>query len=652
MRIQFVIICGVLGIFLGKAQELQYQKFNWDSSTKQLLKKAKGIKEKTLLHDKVEVQFVYEEGGELVEYMLMHRAMVLCTDEEIESNNKLYLPRKEEAELLLTKARVIQPKGRVIELDGSKVLTAKDEESGQQYSYFAFEGVEKGSIVEYYYVKKSRPRLNGSRIWLAESNPKQEMRFDLYSPVHLEFALKTYHSDIIFEKDTIGEKTAHWKLRAYDIPSFEDEPQAPYLAMRPQLLYKLHNNNYNGVDDISGYNEVAQNLYAFYYREVSEALSQKLDAILDRSGARQAQGEDRIRAIDQELKTNFLTHEQGAISLEKVLETKAANSRGMVRLYVALLTKLGMEHQIVLTSDRRNMVLDKNFEAHNFLNDFLLYFPSYHSYLSPDDADTRYGYPPAYLTDCNGLYIEEVAIGSYRSAVAHVKHIDAVPASKSKDNMQMRIQFDAEDLGINTISYTREWSGYYAMYYQPYLHMSSEEEREELLDYIAKNVQEEAEVIRSEMLYTTVGDVGKNPLIFKLELETEALTEKAGNNYLFKLGELIGEQQQMYQEKERKLPYESEFERMYERKIVLEIPKGYTIANVEDIRIKREHRIGGKRVFSFVSDYRLQGNTLEIDADEFYAQNKIALKDFQAYRKVINAAADFNKVVLVLQPKK
>ena len=54
----------------------------------------------------------------------------------------------------------------------------------------------------------------------------------------------------------------------------------------------------------------------------------------------------------------------------------------------------------------------------------------------------------------------------------------------------------------------------------------------------------------------------------------------------------------------------------------------------------------------FVSSYKLTGNTLDVEVLETYRNIKYLPSEFEVFKKVINAAADFNKVVLVLEKKK
>ena len=121
---------------------------------------------------------------------------------------------------------------------------------------------------------------------------------------------------------------------------------------------------------------------------------------------------------------------------------------------------------------------------------------------------------------------------------------------------------------------------------------------------------------------------------------------------LFKIGELIGSQVQMYQEKPRQLPAEMEYPHVLYRKIRFEIPAGYTAKNLADLNIDIQQTSEAVVTMGFVSSYKLTGNTLDVEVLETYRNIKYLPSEFEVFKKVINAAADFNKVVLVLKKKK
>ena len=88
---------------------------------------------------------------------------------------------------------MITKSGKIVVLDDSDIHTASDEETGKQYKYFAFEGVEKGSTIEYYYVVKKYPQYKGIRITLQNTFDSKNIEFDLYSPKNLIFNFKSYN---------------------------------------------------------------------------------------------------------------------------------------------------------------------------------------------------------------------------------------------------------------------------------------------------------------------------------------------------------------------------------------------------------------------------------------------------------------------------
>ena len=104
--------------------------------------------------EKITTEFFFTEDSQFVEFYLEHKTYYLNSDEAIEDYNKIYLPYDSDSELLVNKARVITPSGKVIDLDDSKILTATNDETKRTYKYFAFEGIEKGSFIEFMYVVK------------------------------------------------------------------------------------------------------------------------------------------------------------------------------------------------------------------------------------------------------------------------------------------------------------------------------------------------------------------------------------------------------------------------------------------------------------------------------------------------------------------
>jgi hypothetical protein len=120
---------------------------------------------------------------------------------------------------------------------------------------------------------------------------------------------------------------------------------------------------------------------------------------------------------------------------------------------------------------------------------------------------------------------------------------------------------------------------------------------------------------------------------------------------LLKVGDIIGPQVEMYQEKPRVFPIEIIYPHVLYRDITVEIPEGYVAKNLESLNIQQSYPASGEPTMFFRSGYELKGNQLKITIREEYRVADYPIDQFQPFIKVINAAADFNKAVILLEKK-
>ena len=94
----------------------------------------------------------------------------------------------------------------------------------------------------------------------------------------------------------------------------------------------------------------------------------------------------------------------------------------------------------------------------------------------------------------------------------------------------------------------------------------------------------------------------------------EDLIKKAGNNYTFDIGKLIGQQVNL-EEKElkRKQNVYFSFPRSFEEEITVTIPEGYTVAGLDKLNKNIDNTAG-----SFISTATLSGNTLTVKTKKQY----------------------------------
>lgn len=653
MKNKLFLIASLLFIGMSiNAQETFYKSYSWDAKPDFSKFKIDTLESVISFKDKTVTEFAYE-GESFLEFYLQHKIIWLNADDKIEDYNKVYLPYNIASKLLINKARVVTKEGKVIELDESKIHTATDEETKRSYKYFAFEGLEKGSFIEYYYVEKRNPKYKGVRKTLQDDFVKYNTEFEVYSPKHLVFEFKSYNELGEVKRDTLVKDRLHWKLTVPNLAKLETEKMAANVAMKKYLIYKLDRNTANKVYDISSYGNVSKNVYSFLYKEFSKSELKLLKKFLKKTElAKEETDEGKIRKLENYIKSNFYISKQSSNELEDIatmLKENAASASGLMKLFIAATRLVNIKTEVVLTSDRFISKFDEDFEANYFLDEFLLYFPSVKKYTAIDKLEARLGYPPTRLSDNYGLFVKEVRLGEYKNGVGKVKYIKPNKASDNANNMLINVVFDDEDITNLKIKFNHLYAGYTARFIHPYISKGNPEKIDEMYDRMIKSVNEGLEIKSKKILNSDSELFGVKPLTLISETETSALVTKAGRKYLFKVGELIGPQSQMYQEKKRVLPIEMDYQRLYEREINITIPDGFTVKNLEDITIDNVIAVDGVNLYGFQSNYKLNGNQLKINIDEYYNSNKVPLSQYEDYRKIINSAADFNKIVLLLE---
>ena len=376
---EFFIIVLIQFVISVSAQEASYKTYTWDDNPDYKNLNLNADEEIIAFKDKACIEFYFEDE-DLVEYSLQHRLLWLNSDNMIENYNKIYLPYDSNSELLVNKARVITKDGKVLELDDSKILTARDEETNRTYKYFAFEGVQKGGFIEYYYVVKKYPSYKGVRLFMQSSYPMENVEFDLFAPNNLIFDFKSYNgiSDVV--QDTLSKDKLHWKLHINKVEKLDKEEQSAYNAFRKFLIYKLDRNTASNTRGISSYVNVTKNVYDFLYLDVSKKEMESINKLIAQSGLKKEKDDaSKIRALENYIKTNYYITDINSDEykeIQSVIENKTGNENGLIRIFIATLKSLGIDTEVVLTSDRFEIKFDKDFEANNFLNDYLLYFPS------------------------------------------------------------------------------------------------------------------------------------------------------------------------------------------------------------------------------------------------------------------------------------
>ena len=640
----------LLSFFLSASgQELFYKSYDWGKPDS--IPGNFQDKEKVTMFLKNVVEFAFQ-GDYFLEYDLEHKITYINSDEEVKQNNTIYLYYNQHSTIVSAKARVIKPNNEVIELDSTKMLDSYDEETGNKYKYFALEGLEKGSIVEVLHVIAKSPVYQGRRIYIQEEDSIANYEFDLFAPSNLFFEFNVINDTNTVQRDTLIAN--HWILKLQHIAGLEKEASAPFNTLLKQLVYKLNRNTANNTRDISSYGQASQNIYSNIYQHLdkkdTKALAKFIKSIpLDKN----ASLDDQIYWIENYVKNNINIADYSSDELKKIsaiIENKTASGYGLTKLLANIYKALDIDHQIVLTSDRSNIPFDPKFEAFNYLQDYLIYFPKTKKFMSPEKFEYRYGLPYYYNANNYGLFIKRISLGGMESGLGKIKFIPPAGYQQTHHDHFVTATIN-DDFSDVTLDVTTSSTGYFACPLQPYIDLISEDALKKLMDDGVKNYIPNSNINQWGYENVSRDVIGKEPFITKYNITNSDLINEAGDIYLFKVGLLIGPQQELYSEKTRRLPVYDNYKRTFDRELRIIIPEGYVVKNPGDLDIFAEYVVDGVQRLQFKSTHTYEGNEIKISIHEYYDQIEYSVDEYPFYRKVVNSASDFNKVILAIVKK-
>lgn len=597
----------------------------------------------------------YNDDNEFALIRLYHKRMYLNSTSALEQFNRMYLPSGEGSELLKFRARAITG-DKVIEIDEDDIQTGQlEDDPEQEYDYFAFEGLEVGSEVEFYYINQREIQTSGTSITFQGDYEILDFEFDLISPWNLIFKSKVYNlPDSIVYDTTITEEN-RWYLRT-SVPAMEEEPVTPATSLLGRVIFALDKNMYNGSKDITSYNYTAQNIVDYITRDLDRSEKKVIKKEAVKAAEYLSEEEPDLPLglrVEHYIKDNYSYYNSGfpdLRDLQFVEENKVFNSSGALLLYSKIFETLGLEFEVVYTTNRYELRFDGDFQTTNFLSEMLLYVVDEDLYIDPTESYYRNNAMNHNFTGNDALFISKTELGDEIVALTDIREIPFRPASYTVDTILVTVNL-GPDLLDNTIDVYRALTGYSANSFQGIFDLIDDEDaleefQESLLSYIdEEGTVENLEIFNGKPIY-----IGRKPLQAKGTLKDVRIIENAGEDILLNVGKLIGPQMEMYDEDSvRNYDIYNAYTRTYYREIEFEIPSGYRMVDPEKMKFDVHLNIDGEDQAIFVSDYVIDGNKVKLTIEEYYEGFSYPKSYFQEYLAVVNAAADFNKVSVLFE---
>ncbi len=592
----------------------------------------------------------------LQEENLHYKRIRLNNDAAVEMYNKVYISNAGGRKVTNLKARAINRDGKIINFDDSNKKEIENYENAGPYTIFALEGIEVGSEIEFTYTTLELSDNYYFSKTIQGSFPKREFHYEIISPKNLVFRTKSYNGLENLINDTSAIDLNRYVLDVKGVDKFKEEQYSLGVALRQKVEAKLYENTTSLKRNFYSWSEAATEYSKYIYApsNAKKVKSEKkeIKKFIKKNGFDKIKNlRDQVVAIEHFLKGNFVFVKSGGYYANDIIQAKKYSKFSALRFTALLLKSLDIEHQVVITSDRFSSKFDPEFETYNFLETFLLFIPKLDQFLDPANEFMRLGLVPSNYAYTKGLFLKTVEIGGVISAFPEIKYISGTSSDLTYDNQTIDITF-SEDLDKIKAHMKHELKGYVAAYLRPLMSYLEEEKKKEILEGRLKQIGSDAIITNIKTSNEKMqGYMLNKPYIFEGDAEVNSLLENAGNKILLKIGQIIGSQVEMYQDTARKYGVENAYNHSYKRIINLTIPVGYEISNINDLNMGVSYKEGGKNLMEFTSKYILKGNKLTIICDEFYNIIRLPVEKYDAFRTVINAAADFNKITLILKNK-
>lgn len=650
--------------------------------------------------------------GQLVQLERVQTAVRVQSAKGVERFNKIFLPQAHDDALLGFHAYLRSPEGQIRKAASIQdVLEVGASAEHDRFRQCAVQGMRIGDVLVYGYVRRKAVPFFG-RFSVQRNIPVQHVDLRLEWPAAaMDIACASYHglpeAKPGWSSGLIGNGQASRRSLRLECGPLEPAYKAryaPYEAFLQRLDWRLKALPLYGMDQQSlSWRGAAERMVealdlrgAGTNAEDSLAIAALLTELFGAEPLPQqtpgSPSRHSLFVLEQGLKERIGVLPNAAPSdgsLEAMLRQRQAGKAGMLRLFAACFRQLGWRFELVMGASEDAPDLDTAFAQWQALQEFYLFLPDLQQYLAPGQWAYRNGLlPPAWCA--RPALHAALAPGSQDATAfdADTAGLDASARSLEGDALrpmlwtleacrwdtvaELPLEGQYEDLDVDMVlvpasgktprhleaEVTRRFTGLRAAYIRPFLPLMDAEERAALFkELLALGMGKEAVYAASQSNGSAWDAFQGKAWRVDGRLRMHSLLAPAGERLRINIGACIGPQVALYQQRPRQFPIDADHPHGYRRFLKLAIPEGHRLLGIEDLNMDRVLRSPeGDTLMAFIS-YARMGQTpfgrqvLEVRVHEFYRNTRYPVRYDTAFRRVINAAADFNKRSVVLVPE-
>lgn len=641
MKKKFLLTKIILIVFVGSLFSQSYSSIEWDKE-----KSISYPSDNNLygIFNNHYVEYVKSEFSEEVSVYDTRHFKTKINKINNPSENEIIISKINNSEIVDVRSKIISEDTIVSYGFSEMKKMINDSESNENYDFYRIPNIKDGDIVEVMYTVKKEFNFNGNKI-IEESYPILSSKFILIEN-NFKSNIKIYNSNISSVKDTVFDGKKSKLVSFKNLNSTANEQYATPIANKIKISYQCYENK-DDVSQIEYWENLVQNVSELFFPKTINQKAKEILKEIKYGYVKIPWNETKIaNAIDEYIKINFTISDEDDPKLndiEFILNNKISNDFSIIQVYTSLFKEANIEYEVAITCNRYFLKFDPELFDPNQLREFLIYLPNQEKYITPNRIEYRVSEAPEDLLGNYGIFIDK-NLDYYFSEVTQFDK----DFSQIKKNIKVNISKNLKKIKINE---SRSFSGYWAITNRNYVYLSENEKTDFLIDFFTINGLNNKKVNKYEIRNFDISNNSfNNPLLINSTLTTSDLVEKKEGLIYLKIGKVIGQQSNLFEEKERINPIEINFPNSYDYNINVNIPRGYRIVDFSELNKSKEYiSVDGNSTAKFQSKVTVNGDKLSINIKEYYKELRYNKKRYQEFREIINAAAKFYDSTILLE---
>jgi len=641
MKKKFLLTKIILIVFVGSLFSQSYSSIEWDKE-----KSISYPSDNNLygIFNNHYVEYVKSEFSEEVSVYDTRHFKTKINKINNPSENEIIISKINNSEIVDVRSKIISEDTIVSYGFSEMKKMINDSESNKNYDFYRIPNIKDGDIVEVMYTVKKEFNFNGNKI-IEESYPILSSKFILIEN-DFKSNIKIYNSNISSVKDTVFDGKKSKLVSFKNLNSTANEQYATPIANKIKISYQCYENK-DDVSQIEYWENLVQNVSELFFPKTINQKAKEILKEIKYGYVKIPWNETKIaNAIDEYIKINFTISDEDDPKLndiEFILNNKISNDFSIIQVYTSLFKEANIEYEVAITCNRYFLKFDPELFDPNQLREFLIYLPNQEKYITPNRIEYRVSEAPEDLLGNYGIFIDK-NLDYYFSEVTQFDK----DFSQIKKNIKVNISKNLKKIKINE---SRSFSGYWAITNRNYVYLSENEKTDFLIDFFTINGLNNKKVNKYEIRNFDISNNSfNNPLLINSTLTTSDLVEKKEGLIYLKIGKVIGQQSNLFEEKERINPIEINFPNSYDYNIKVNIPRGYRIVDFSELNKLKEYiSVDGNSTAKFQSKVTVNGDKLSINIKEYYKELRYNKKRYQEFREIINAAAKFYDSTILLE---